>query len=100
MLLNHNQPKNVHAKKKKINIICKFNLNNKCHFGNKCKFRHLNFNELNDILTEMENIKLENKSLKSELGKITVKKYNSNKKECDVTNDKENNSKLLLYNIC
>jgi len=45
----------------------------------------------------MENIKLENKSLKSELGKITVKKYNSNKKECDVTNDKENNSKLLLY---
>jgi len=45
----------------------------------------------------MENIKLENKSLKSELEKITVKKYNSNKKECDVTNDKENNSKLLLY---
>ena len=49
----------MHTKKKNI-IICKFNLNNKCHFGNKCKFRHLNFNELNDIITEMENIKLEN----------------------------------------
>ena len=32
---------------------------------------------------------------KSELEKITVKKYNSNKIECEVTNDKEKNSKLL-----
>jgi hypothetical protein len=44
----------------------------------------------------MENIKLVNKLLKSELEKITVKKYNSNKIECEVTNDKEKNSKLFL----
>jgi len=33
---------------KKI-IICKFNLKNKCQFGEKCKFRHISINELNDI---------------------------------------------------
>jgi hypothetical protein len=36
-------------------------------------------------------------NIKQELEKITVKKYNSNKIECDITNDKENNSKILLY---
>jgi len=36
-------------------------------------------------------------NIKQELEKITVKKYNSNRIECDITNDKENNSKILLY---
>ena len=53
-------------KNKKI-IICKFNLKNKCLFGEKCKFRHLNIKELNDVLKKVENFKRDNESLKSEL---------------------------------
>lgn len=47
----------------------------------------------------MVNIKLVNKSLKSELEKITVKKYNSNKIECDVTNDKEYSNEHKTVNV-
>ena len=51
----------THANKKII--ICKFNLKNKCKFGEKCKIRHLNVNELNDILTKFECLKQEYESL-------------------------------------
>ena len=53
-------------KNKKITI-CKFNLKNKCKFGEKCKFRHLNIDELNDILNKFEDLKEENQSLKKNL---------------------------------
>ena len=53
-------------KNKKI-IICKFNLKNKCLFGEKCKFRHISINELNDILNKIEDFKQENESLKLDL---------------------------------
>ena len=53
-------------KNKKI-IICKFNLKNKCLFGEKCKFRHISISELNDILNKMEDLKQENESLKLDL---------------------------------
>ena len=48
-------------KNKKIIIICKFNLKN------KCKFRHLNVSELNDILNKFKSLKNENESLKLDL---------------------------------
>ena len=41
-------------KNKKI-IICKFNLKYKCKLGEKCKFKHLNINELNEILNHLLN---------------------------------------------
>ncbi len=44
--------------------MCKFNLKNKCKLGEKCKFKHLNINELNDILNKFEGLKQEYESLK------------------------------------
>ena len=49
--------------RKKI-IICKFNIKNKCLFGEKCKFQHLSINALNEILNKFEDINQENVSLK------------------------------------
>jgi len=81
---------------KKNIIICKFiNLNNKCKFGKKCKFQHLNSNEINDIIAKLEDLKLENKSLKLELKEIKVKKSAQPNTHCDVTNGKLENSKML-----
>jgi hypothetical protein len=48
---------------KKI-IICKFHLKNKCQSGEKCKFRHVSVNELNDIFTKFKDLKQENTILK------------------------------------
>jgi hypothetical protein len=73
-------------KNKKI-IICKFNLKNKCQFGEKCKFRHISINELNDILNRMEDLKQENESLKLGLKEKSREIRNLEKKICDVTND-------------
>ena len=53
-------------KNKKI-IICKFNLKKKCQFGDKCKYRHISVNELNNILASFIGLKEENESLKSVL---------------------------------
>ena len=52
-------------KNKKI-IICKFNLKYKCKLGEKCKFKHLNINELNEILNKFEGLKQEYESLKKD----------------------------------
>ena len=76
----------MYTYKKKI-IICKFNLKNKCKFGDKCKFLHLNVNELNNIICELEVLKLENQSLRSNLKVKCQEIENLNKKYCDVTND-------------
>ena len=73
-------------KNKKI-IICKFNLKNKCHFGEKCKFRHISINEVNDILKKLEDLKIENESLKLELKEKSQEIRNLENKNCDVTND-------------
>jgi len=78
----------------KINIICKFNIKNKCHFG---KFKHLNLNELSNMLAIFEDLKHENKSLKTKLQeKMNPKSYTS-KTQCDVTNDKSEKLKMPLY---
>ena len=53
---------------KKI-IICKFNLKNKCKLGEKCKFKHFNINELNDILNKFEGLKQEYTSRSKEVSK-------------------------------
>jgi len=71
---------------KKI-IICKFNLKNKCKFGEKCKFRHLKVNELNEILHEYEDLKWEVMSLKSQLKEKCLQLNDLTKKNCDVTNN-------------
>jgi hypothetical protein len=57
----------MYMHKNKNIIICKFNLKIKCKFGEKCKFRHLNIDELNDILNKFEDLKQENESLKKNL---------------------------------
>ena len=69
---------------KKI-IICKFNLKNKCKFGEKCKFRHLNIDELNDILNKFEELKQEIESLQKNLTEKCEKLSNFDKSFCDVT---------------
>jgi hypothetical protein len=83
--------------KKKI-IICKFNLKNKCLYGEKCKFRHLNINELNDVLKKVEDLKQENELLKSELKGKCIEIRNLEKKNCDVTNDSVHLLAKPLYN--
>ena len=52
--------------RKKI-IICKFNIKNKCLFGEKCKFQHLSINAQNENLNKFEGINQENVSLKRNL---------------------------------
>ena len=84
-------------KNKKIIIICKFNLKNKCKFGEKCKFRHLNLSELSDILNKFESLKNENESLKLDLKEKYQKISNLEKKYGDVTN-LEKTSQKPLYN--
>ena len=72
--------------KKKI-IICKFNLKNKCQFGEKCKFKHLSLNAMNEILNKFEDIKQENVSLKRNLKEKLKMISNLDKDSCDVTNN-------------
>ena len=48
----------------RIIIISKFNLKNKCKYGYKCKFRHINVHKVNEIISELEDLRRENKSLK------------------------------------
>jgi hypothetical protein len=55
----------------------------------------LNSNEINDIIAKLEDLKLENKSLKLELKEIKVKKSVQPNTHCDVTNGKSENSKML-----
>ena len=72
--------------REKIRIF-KFNLKNKCMFGNKCKFHYLKVNEINEILNELEDLKRENKLLKSNLQGKAVKSSNLSNENCDVTED-------------
>ncbi len=65
----------------------KINLKNKCKFGEKCKFRHLKVNELNEILHEYEDLKWEVMSLKSQLKEKCLQLNDLTKKNCDVTNN-------------
>jgi hypothetical protein len=79
--------KNMYMLSKKNIIICKFNLNN------KFKFQHLTSNKINDIIAKLEDLKLDNKSLKLELKEVMIKKSNQTNTHCDVTNDKSENEK-------
>ncbi len=81
---------------KKI-IICKFNLKNVCHYGDKCKFRHLSVRDLNEILSKMEDLKLENNLLKSELKEKNTKICNFTKMSNHVINDKAENQDKILF---
>jgi hypothetical protein len=76
----------MYTKKKNI-IICKFNLNNKCKFEEKCRFQHISVNELNDIINKYQDLKQENASLKLMLKEKSLKLSNLEKKSCDVTTD-------------
>jgi len=66
-------------------IIFKFNLKNKCKYGDKCKFRHINVHEVNEILSELEDLRRENKSLKSNLKEKCLEINNLNIMHYDVT---------------
>ena len=83
--------------KKKI-IICKFNLKNKCQFGEKCKFKHLSLNAMNEILNKFEDIKQENVSLKRNLKEKLKMISNLDKDSCDVTNNNVKELDKPLYN--
>jgi hypothetical protein len=83
--------------RKKI-IICKFNLKNKCQFGEKCKFQHLSIDALNEILNKFEDIKQENVSLKRNLKEKLKIISNLNKESCDVTKNNVKDLDKPLYN--
>ena len=87
----------MHTKKKNI-IICKFNLNNKCKFEEKCRFQHISVNELNDIINKFQDLKQENASLKLMLKEKSLKLSNLDKKSCDVTTDNVHALVKPLYN--
>ncbi len=81
-----------------IIIICKFYLKNKRQFGEKCKFRHIDVSELNDILTKFEDLKQENTSLKRDLKDKNIKLSNLKNKYFDDTNDSVHGLEKPLYN--
>ena len=78
----------IYLKKKKMNMhnenskICKFNLFKKCKYGENCKFRHVNIDDINRMVVELQYLKAENDSLKEEI----------QKKSKMITNSKSNNS--------
>jgi len=41
-----------------------------CKFGEECKFKHLNLNEMNKILIEFEDLKQKYESLKRKMSKF------------------------------
>ena len=73
---------------KKITI-CKFHLKNKCQSGEKCKFRHLSVNELNDIFTKFKDLKQENTSLKRDLKDKCIKLRNVDSEESGIDDEFE-----------
>ena len=85
----------IHRNKKII--ICKFNLKNKCKFGEKCKFRHLNIDELNDILNRFEDLKQENEQHKKNFTEKCENLSNFDKSFCDVTSINVNALSKPLY---
>ncbi len=89
--------KEMYMHKNKKIIICKFNLKNKCKLGEKCKFKHLNLNELNEILNKFEGLKQEYESLKKNFKENGEKLGNFDKKLCDVTDNNINTFSKLLY---
>jgi len=82
---------------KKI-IICKFNLKKKFQFGEKCKYRHISVNEINEILASFVGLKQENESLKSVLKDKCRELSNLYKKRCHVTDYNVNVPTKPLYN--
>ena len=86
----------MHTSKKVI--ICKFNLKKKCQFGEKCKYRHISVNEINEILASFVGLKQENESLKSVLKDKCRELSNIYKKRCHVTDYNVNVPTKPLYN--
>jgi len=78
-------------------IISKFNLKNKCQFGEKCKFQHLSIDALNEILNKFEDIKQENVSHKRNLKEKLKMISNLDKDSCDVINIYVKDSDKYLY---
>jgi len=83
---------------KKNIIICKFNLKNKCKFGEKCHFKHLNIDELNDILNKFEDLKQKYDSLEKNFKEKYGKQSNLDKTVCDVIKNNINKTSKPLYN--
>jgi hypothetical protein len=89
----------MHTYSKNIKI-CKFYLKNKCSYGNKCKYRHIGVNELNQLLVQLEDLKMENKSLRSKLQINNQRISNLNKtkyENYDVSDDSVHALEKRLY---
>ena len=86
----------MHSNKKII--IYKFNLKKKCQFGDKCKYRHISVNELNEILASFDSLKQENQLLKSVSTDKCRELGNIHKKRCHVTDYNVNTPTKPLYN--
>lgn len=79
------------------NKICKFNLFKKCKFGNKCKFRHINAEDIDKILDDLRYLKAENDSLKKEVQEKNKTIINLKNNNCDVTPNKMHVSEKRSY---
>ena len=62
-------------------IICKYYLKDKCKFGSKCNFLHIQKHEIEHTLEEVIKLRSENTSLKSEFYKMVQEKRKLNHHE-------------------
>ena len=69
-----------YTQKNKI-IICKYDLKDKCKFGRKCNFLHIQKYEIEHTLEEVIKLRSENTSLKSEFYKMVQEKRKLNHHE-------------------
>ena len=69
-----------YTQKNKI-IICKYHLKDKCKFGSKCNFLHIQKHEIEHTLEEVIKLRSENTSLKSEFYKMVQEKRKLNHHE-------------------
>jgi len=79
------------------NKICKFNLFKKCKFEDKCKFRHINMDDINHMINELQRLRNENSSLKKQVQSNNKKMINSKSSNCDVTSNTVHASENKTY---
>ena len=64
-----NQNCKMYTQRNKFKI-CKFFLKHKCKYGSRCTFQHVSLNEIEVLIETLNEVKIENGSLKRELNNI------------------------------